>query len=188
MLIFRDSLLCAFMSLLYAGIELTFRVCMQVDTCWRDVFFFDFFLSSLVGITLGHFTCKYLQKRTQKWFGPKPTPSTTAAKIIELFHPNVWWNYQWRTFATLGNFMGVVWLLIITQISDINIFFLKTVLGIPSNHWLLVTRALLLAMLAMISVKEYYEFLNSRYVFRFYNTLLVNTEDFRVLSGYSTTS
>ncbi len=165
MLLFRSVPLCAVLALLQAAAEITFALCTATygSICWTDVFVLEFVLSSVVGIAIGKLTCEYLEKRTQKWFvGPKRT-ITGLAKLVELFHPNVWWNYKWHTLESAGSFVGIAWMVAVTLITDLNIFFLRVVLGIPVDHWIPIARALLLAFLAMISVKEYYEFLNSTY-------------------------
>ena len=163
MLIFRDAVLCAVLSLINAGIESSFRFCMSSQACWTEIIIFDYGISSAIGIFIGYFTCKYLELHTHKWFGKQqPTNPSALAKVVEIFHPNVWWNYTWNPFGNANRFLGVTWLLLVTQASDLNIFFLRVLLKLPPSHWLLIIRALFLAFTAMISIKEYYEYINSK--------------------------
>lgn len=124
--------------------------------------------SSVAGNIIGYLICTYLEKHTQKWFaGPdkKLPPLSGVKKLVELFHPNVWWNYQWSCFSSAKNFLAVFWMLALTQLADANEIFLQDILKIPSSHWWVYTRALILAFLSMICIKEYYEFLNNKYAF-----------------------
>ena len=134
---------------------------MGIPLWWLDILLFDFLIAGAIGIITGYFTCMYLERHTKKWFSRKSRRMNTFSRIFEIFHPTVWWNYDWKLFDSAIRFLQVGWLVFITQISDLNCFFMVNVLRVPENHWALIIRIISLAFLAMISVKEYYEFINS---------------------------
>jgi len=49
---------------------------------------------------------------------------------------------------------------------DCNNFFLKYILWVPANHWLLSIRLAVWAFLAIAATKEYYEYTANRYCYR----------------------
>ncbi len=160
MLIFRDVAICIYLSVTFEGLELTFKHWLpNFAECWWDSLIFDIMLCNMGGIILGYLTCKYMEMRTFKWFGTEQKRQSELVKIFGLFAPNIWSNYRWRIFSSLGNFLGVSWVVFINDVTDLNNFFLKHVFWIPANHWTLIARVFLLAFLAIASIKEYYEFL-----------------------------
>ena len=157
MMILRDVVICTFLSVTFEGLELTFKHWLpNFAECWWDSLILDIILCNMIGIFLGYLTCKYLEMRTYKWFGKKSKRggcTDFVQKFFELFQPNVWVNFNWHMFSSLGNFLGVSWIICINNINDLNNFFLKFVLWIPSNHWTLLIRAFLLSFLGMIFYK-----------------------------------
>eukprot|EP00826_Nyctotherus_ovalis_P012216 TRINITY_DN13206_c0_g2_i4.p1 TRINITY_DN13206_c0_g2~~TRINITY_DN13206_c0_g2_i4.p1 ORF type:complete len:216 (+),score=58.89 TRINITY_DN13206_c0_g2_i4:422-1069(+) len=98
MLIFRNVWLCAFVITFYFVMELSFRVSLGIHMCWFELIVLDFLVSGIVGITLGYFACQYLEGHTKKWFSRNHGNISIFAKLFELCHPNVWWNYEWKIF------------------------------------------------------------------------------------------
>jgi len=185
MLIFRNFKIVLLLSLLYGAADSSIRILLNIETCWKQLILFDFLLSSLIGIVVGQLLCLYLERHTQKWFGKKTKKLSTIGSLFEILHPNVWWNYKWRPFDNFARFFQISWLIFITMTSDLNIFFLRALLKLPSTHYILLSRALFLAFLAMISIKEYYEFINSKYIFRSILKKYIDyIEDFQVHYGY----
>ncbi len=169
-LIFRDAYICFYLSVTFEGLELTFKHWLpNFAECWWDSLILDVFGCNLIGIILGHLTCKYLELGNFKWFGThkKSHHMSEARKIFALFLPNEWSNYNWHMFDSLKNFLGVLWIIIINDVTDVNNFFLKYVLWIPSNHWTLLIRVLLMGFLGMAGMKEYYLFLTNKQYQRF---------------------
>ena len=169
-LIFRDAYICMYMSVSFEALELTFKHWLpNFAECWWDSLILDIMLCNMIGIILGHLTCKYLEMGHFMWFGihKKSYYTNELSKIFSLLQPNEWSNYNWHMFDSLSNFLGVIWIIVTNDVMDINNFFLKYTLWIPSIHWTLLARVLLLGFLGIMSVKEYYIFLNNKHYRRF---------------------
>jgi len=168
-LIFRDVYICMFLSASFEGLELTFKHWLpNFAECWWDSLILDVILCNQVGIILGHFTCKYLEMSYMNWFGdPKKSHKSEWSKIFSLLSPNEWSNYNWHMFDSLPRFLGVLWMVIVNNVLDLNNFFIKFVLWIPSNHWTLLIRIYLLGSLGLVGVREYYLFLVNKEYRRF---------------------
>eukprot|EP01022_Parablepharisma_sp_SALTPOND_P014347 TRINITY_DN1940_c0_g1_i1.p2 TRINITY_DN1940_c0_g1~~TRINITY_DN1940_c0_g1_i1.p2 ORF type:complete len:539 (-),score=20.74 TRINITY_DN1940_c0_g1_i1:1139-2755(-) len=173
-LIFRDAYICIYLSITFEGLELTFKHWIpNFAECWWDSLILDILLCNLVGIILGHLTCKYLELGNFKWFGKhkKSYYTNELAKLFSLLHPNEWSNYNWHMFDSLTNFLGVLWIIIVNDVTDLNNFFLKYVLWVPANHWTLLIRILILGFLGLVAVKEYYMFLTNKEYRRFSSSI-----------------
>jgi hypothetical protein len=162
MLIFRNIKLCMFVIAFYFTVEVSFRISMQIPFEWFNLVVIDFLVCGIVGITLGYYTCQYLEGHTKKWFSKNYGSTSLFGRIFELFHPNVWWNYEWKIFKSATRLLQITWLIVITQMSELNSFLIVNTFKVSERHWLFLIRITFLAFLAMISIKEYYEFINSK--------------------------
>lgn len=170
MLIFRDAYICIFLSVTFEWLELSFKHwVINFTECWWDSLILDVLLCNIIGIILGHLTCKYLELGSFRWFGKykKSYYRSELAKIFALFSPNEWSNYKWQMFDSLANFLGTLWAISMSHIIDINHFFLKFILWIPVDHWVLLVRIIMVCALALVAIKEYYIFLHNRNYRRF---------------------
>jgi len=170
MIIFRDAYICLFLSITFEWLELTFKHWItNFAECWWDSLILDILLCNIIGIILGHLTCKYLELGTFRWFGKhkKSYYQSELAKIFALFSPNEWSNHDWRMFDSLTNFLGTLWTISMSHITDVNHFFLKFLLWIPVNHWVLFIRILMVSALGIVAIKEYYVFLHTHNYRRF---------------------
>lgn len=170
MLIFRDAYICLFLSVTFEWLELSFKHWIpNFAECWWDSLILDVLLCNIIGIILGHLTCKYLELGSFRWFGKhkKSYYRSELGKIFALFSPNEWSNYKWKMFDSLSNFLGTFWAISMSHIVDVNHFFLKYLLWIPVNHWVLLVRILMVGALGIVAIKEYYMFLRNRNYRRF---------------------
>jgi len=170
MIIFRDAFICLFLSVTFEWLELSFKHWIpNFAECWWDSWILDVLLCNIVGIILGHLTCKYLELGAFRWFGKYKEAyyQSELAKIFALFSPNEWSNYKWQMFDSLSNFLGTLWAISMSHIIDMNHFFLKYILWIPVDHWVLLIRILMVGFLAIVAIKEYYIFLRNKNYRRF---------------------
>lgn len=57
------------------------------------------------------------------------------------------------------NFLSIIYYIFFLNMVDLSNFYLKFVLWVPSNHWFLLARVWFWAIIAIVSTREYYEFI-----------------------------
>ena len=192
MLIIRDVKLCWFLSIFFEILEITFRHWLpNFWECWWDHLLLDILGCNALGIWLGDLTCKYFEMKTYGWIkstdnlnenntnyinNPSVKNETkkdtvenknkynlrNSFKFISYFTPNHWVKHDWKIFSSFKRFYNVFWFILFLNIVDLSHFFMKFILWIPNTHFLLFIRINIWAYLAMVSAREYYEYISNK--------------------------
>ena len=171
MMIIRDVSMCWFCSLGFEILEVTFRHWLpNFWECWWDHLLLDLFGCNAIGIVLGALTCNYLYVKRFNWFYTKTNRQDPCESKIRLafekLRPNVWTQHNWQFFSSPKRYIGVLYYCFFVLGVDCNNFFLKFLLWVPPEHWILKARLAIWAFSAICSTKEYYEYLTNPYCYR----------------------
>jgi phosphatidylserine synthase 2 len=173
MLIVRDVKLCWFLSIFFEILEITFRHWLpNFWECWWDQVILDIFGMNALGIWLGDITCKYFEMKNYQWIEksdsdiktenpPKKKIPGKLYTFLHYFTPNYWVKHEWDIFSSVKRFYSVLWFIIFMNMVDISHFFLKYILWIPPTHYILALRIYMWGLLAIISAREYYEYITN---------------------------
>ncbi|OMJ25188.1 Phosphatidylserine synthase 2 [Smittium culicis] len=74
------------------------------------------------------------------------------------FTPHSWTSYEWAPTRRLFNYFGFVILILAFTLAELNVFYLKYLLWVPPEHYLVIARLSLIFLFGIPCVREYYEF------------------------------
>jgi len=160
--------------------------------CWWDHLILDIFGCNALGIWLGDLTCKYFEMKTYGWIKNTPTVIANEDKncnnrkesltnpennkdnknkesilkhsfgFLRYFTPNYFVKHDWNILYSFKRFYSFIWFIFFMNMVDLSNFFGKYVLWIPPTHFILFIRVNIWAFLAMISTREYYEYISNK--------------------------
>jgi len=157
-LIVRDVKLCWFLSIFFEFLEITFRHWLpNFWECWWDQLILDVLICNGMGIWLGSITCQFFEMKNYKWVSKGN--KILNLKFLDYFQPNIWVKHDWNIFKSTKRFLNVLWYIIFLNLVDLSHFFMKYILWLPQTHDLLHVRIYIWVFLAMISTREYYEYI-----------------------------
>jgi len=161
-IIFRDYWFCWILSILFEFCEYSLQHLLpNFNECWWDHWILDVLTCNWAGIWIGMKTCKYLEMKHYSWRGFNEI-ETTKGKIkraAQQFTPHHWTKFEWGFTSSFRNFCGVLLMLFFAIQLDLNGFFLKYLLWIPSDHAYVTLRLILLAGAGAAGTSEAYRFL-----------------------------
>ncbi|KAG0437700.1 Phosphatidylserine synthase 2 [Dictyocoela muelleri] len=135
-LLLRNYLMCWINSVVFELIEISLRPhIFEFHECWWDSIFHDILLCNASGIYLGVNLCKLLKIKLYNW---------------NLMNSNSLENLK-RYFIMIG--LSGFFLLF-----EVNTFYLKDLLFIPSNHYLVILRLILQSIIGSFAIDEVYTF------------------------------
>jgi phosphatidylserine synthase 2 len=171
MLIVRDVKICWFLSIFFEILEITFRHWLpNFWECWWDQAILDVLGMNALGIWLGDLTCRYFEMKNYNWITEKNLKADKSKsnelvkkvdRFLNYFTPNYWVKHQWNIFSSTKRFYEVIWFFVFMNLVDLSHFFMKYILWIPPTHNILHVRIYIWGLMAMISAREYYEYLNN---------------------------
>jgi phosphatidylserine synthase 1 len=126
--------------------------------CWWDQYVLDILICNGLGIEMGLYLCNYLEHKRYKWTGilEKSTLVAKVQRVVLQFTPESWTKVEWESFSTAKRYFQVQLLLVFCLISELNIFMLKLNLFVPTEHNWIVYRLILIVLIAMPSIRQYY--------------------------------
>mmetsp|Transcript_13197 Transcript_13197/g.22381 ORF Transcript_13197/g.22381 Transcript_13197/m.22381 type:complete len:336 (-) Transcript_13197:248-1255(-) len=180
MMIIRDTKLAWITSGSFELIEISFRHWLpNFWECWWDHLLLDLFGCNMFGIILGAYTIKLIGVSRINWIYKKPRETKgkqcreggALARAISKLKPNVFIKHEWSMVSSLKRYLQVwfyIWFIL--SVDSMN-FFLKYVLWVGAESDLLKARVLIWALAAIVTSKEFYEYIddpNCRRVGPFY--------------------
>ncbi|ORX84416.1 PSS-domain-containing protein [Anaeromyces robustus] len=161
-LILRDYWFCWVLSVLFEFCEYSLQHLLpNFNECWWDHWILDVLTCNWFGIWLGMKTCKYFEMKQYSWRGFNEI-ETTKGKIkraAQQFTPHHWTKFEWGVTKSFKNFLAVLLMLVLAIQLDLNGFFLKYLLWIPSEHMYVTLRLILLAGASASGTSEAYRYL-----------------------------
>jgi phosphatidylserine synthase 2 len=162
-LIFRDYWLCWIISVLFEIMEYTFEHQLpNFGECWWDHWILDVLTSNWLGIYLGMKLCEYFELKVYSFRGFHEIKSYKGkiARGVQQFGPHSWTKFEWGTGKSLYRFVGILGILTLEIICELNAFYLKTLLWIPIESRLNVWRLVFYFFTTMPAVREAYQYLS----------------------------
>jgi len=126
--------------------------------CWWDSLFLDFILSNMIGMVMGVVVLRWLNSRSYDWIGREEGRYKQA---LVRFLPFTWSEYHWGFFRSRNRLFQAMVMLVLSNLAELNSFFIMYALGIPVIHYYHLVRLICLTALAMPSVAEHYEYVSS---------------------------
>lgn len=164
-LILRDWGLMWICSLLFEVMEVSLEhVLPNFAECWWDRWFLDVFGCNFVGAVAGMRLAAWLGAKEYDWSGlkfnkPRSRPQRVAMQFVPKTFPK---RYEWRTFSSWRRF-GIAGLVVFgVMLGELNGFFLKSALRIPTDSYLNTARVVLMVPAVYASVVELQAFSTAR--------------------------
>lgn len=77
------------------------------------------------------------------------------------FTPNALEKFNWNATRNLTRYIGVTTFIAMTLMIDCHNFFLKSLLWVPADHWLVLVRVFTWGLHAGVCSKEWFEFISN---------------------------
>lgn len=155
----RERLLLWHLSVFWELIELCLmHVLPNFQECWWDTWILDVLICNGIGIEVGIALCKYLEVRPYHWlrFGEYPTLCAKVNRTFLQFTPASWIRARWDTFRDAKRYMQVQTGAFVLLLTELNSFFLKSLLWIPSKSLLNLFRLIFFVVLGLPVTRQYY--------------------------------
>ena len=126
--------------------------------CWWDVLILDILVCNGLGLEFGLYLCNYLEHKRYAWTGVLEH-KTLVAKIKRAalqFTPESWTTVKWESTNTVTRFFQVQGLLFLGLVLELNGFMLKLNLYVPTEHPWFSLRSILVVLIGMPSMRQYY--------------------------------
>eukprot|EP00922_Rhytidocystis_sp_ex-Travisia-forbesii_P043020 GHVS01064295.1.p1 GENE.GHVS01064295.1~~GHVS01064295.1.p1 ORF type:complete len:688 (+),score=120.27 GHVS01064295.1:117-2066(+) len=158
MCIFRDWLFCLIYSATFELCELSFQwLVPELRECWWDSVVLDFMFANILGMILGVGCLRFLNSYQYDWVGQRPF----YQKALLCLLPFTWSEYHWRFFRTPQRFFQAVPVLVLSNVAELNVFFLMYAMDLPASHLIHPLRCVCICALASAGVAEHYQYMNS---------------------------
>ncbi|PAA57415.1 hypothetical protein BOX15_Mlig026893g1 [Macrostomum lignano] len=127
--------------------------------CWWDIVLLDVLLCNGLGIYLGMQLCKWLEMRSYHWESIRSINSTTGKikRAFFQFTPGSWTPTRW--LDPESSFMRVIAvsiLVVMTQLAELNCFFLKHIFLVKPSHPTTLGRLVLISAISAPAIRQYY--------------------------------
>jgi len=168
MMIIRDTKIAWIVSLTFELIEISFRHWLEnFWECWWDQLGLDLFGCNMFGIILGALTIDYFGVSRITWIYTKPKKSIPKCGdsgmvqgAMDKLRPDVLTTYNWKMFENITRYSQVMFYIwFILSVDSLN-FFMKYVLWVPAESDILKIRVAIWAFSAIITSKEFFEYLD----------------------------
>ncbi|XP_073250903.1 phosphatidylserine synthase 1-like isoform X2 [Porites lutea] len=137
--------------------------------CWWDALVLDFLICNGLGIHFGLYVSKKLEMRNYHWESIKDIHTTTGKlqRAVMQFTPASWTHVRWMDpKCSYMRFLAIYQMMVISQIVELNTFFLKHILWVPTPHWLNVYRLGLISLIVAPSLRQYYVYITDARSYR----------------------
>ncbi|CAI2362891.1 unnamed protein product [Moneuplotes crassus] len=172
-LIIRDIKVCWICSIGFEIAELTLNHWLpNFKECWWDHLILDLFGANLLGMVIGSYILKYYSVNKINWIYEKDHKSaqmrylnqcSSIKRAVLKLQPNFFMQHDWKVFKSLKRFYTVIGYCAMGLMIDCNNFFMKTVLLVPPNHYLLKLRLLLWCPLILAASEELFDYVTNKY-------------------------
>ncbi|PVU92747.1 hypothetical protein BB561_003628 [Smittium simulii] len=142
-LILRDNTICWIISILFEFCEYSLQHQLpNFAECWWDHWILDVFTCNWFGIYVGMKFCDYFKVK----------------RAGAQFTPHSWTSFEWKPTKSFKHYFGFLFLLLTFILVELNVFYLKYLLWVPPEHFLVISRLALLFLFGLPTAREYYEF------------------------------
>jgi len=161
-LMLRDPVLCWVVSVQWEIIEIAFtHMLPNFAECWWDQWVMDVLLTNGLGIYVGHKLCVWLEVKRYKWSGFRsiPTAFGRLQRALLQLTPESWTKVEWNATKNIKRFLMLHALILCVHMNELNAFFLKHLLWIPSESSLNMYRLTIWFFVALPTMRQFYVFM-----------------------------
>uniref|UniRef100_A0A8C6VBK1 Phosphatidylserine synthase n=1 Tax=Naja naja TaxID=35670 RepID=A0A8C6VBK1_NAJNA len=129
---------------------------------WYLKWIMDVILCNGLGIYCGMKTLGWLSLKTYKWQGlwNIPTYKGKMKRIAFQFTPYSWVKFEWKPASSLRRWLAVCGIIFIFLLAELNTFYLKFVLWMPPEHYLVLLRLVFYVNVGGVAMREIYDFMD----------------------------
>ncbi|KAF9947436.1 hypothetical protein BGZ70_002677 [Mortierella alpina] len=162
-IILRDYTFCWILSIMFEVMEysLTHQL-NNFNECWWDHWILDVLICNWLGLYLGVKTCEYFEMKQYSWQGLAeiPTLKGKMKRTMQQFTPKSWTKFKWDSTKSFKSYCTVIFILTMFLICELNAFYLKSILWLPSAHPINIARIFAYFMFGIPGVREAYQYLH----------------------------
>ena len=166
-LVVRHYILLWTVSTMWEVTEIFFsHILPNFQECWWDMLILDLLVCNGIGIYLGMKLIQWMEVRTFHWESIKDIRGTRGKikRAVLQFTPQEVTHIRWLDpSSTYQRALGVFFLILIMLTAELSGFLIKHVLYIPSSHYLVTLRLLLIGLIGLPSIRQYYSFITDKY-------------------------
>ncbi|ETE62193.1 Phosphatidylserine synthase 2, partial [Ophiophagus hannah] len=162
-LMIRDWWMCMIISVMFEFLEYSLEHQLpNFSECWWDHWIMDVILCNGLGIYCGMKTLGWLSLKTYKWQGlwNIPTYKGKMKRIAFQFTPYSWVKFEWKPASSLRRWLAVCGIIFIFLLAELNTFYLKFVLWMPPEHYLVLLRLVFYVNVGGVAMREIYDFMD----------------------------
>ncbi|XP_022101472.1 phosphatidylserine synthase 1-like [Acanthaster planci] len=129
--------------------------------CWWDALILDFLLCNGMGICLGLYLCKKLEITTFHWDSIRDIRSASGKlkRAVLQFTPASWTQVRWLDpQSSYMRVIAVYIMIFITQLVELNTFFIKHIFLFEPDHPLCILRIVLVCVMVTPVLRQYYSY------------------------------
>ncbi|XP_068964050.1 phosphatidylserine synthase 2 isoform X1 [Petaurus breviceps papuanus] len=162
-LMIRDWWMCMIISVMFEFLEYSLEHQLpNFSECWWDHWIMDVLVCNGLGIYCGMKTLGWLSLKTYKWQGlwNIPTYKGKMKRIAFQFTPYSWVRFEWKPASNLRRWLGVCGIILVFLLAELNTFYLKFVLWMPPEHYLVLLRLVFFVNVGGVAMREIYDFMD----------------------------
>lgn len=160
-LLFRDYWICWIISIAFEIME--YSLAHQLPNfaeCWWDHWILDVILCNGIGIYFGIKIIEYFQLEKYYWKDIKPVYHQKRKNVnfLQRFLPFSYNIFDLLPKTSFRHYIGVLMVIWITLQCELNIFYLKYLLWIPAEHYLISLKLLIFSLVCAPAITEIYHY------------------------------
>uniref|UniRef100_A0A8C0CZW9 Phosphatidylserine synthase n=1 Tax=Balaenoptera musculus TaxID=9771 RepID=A0A8C0CZW9_BALMU len=162
-LMIRDWWMCTIVSVMFEFLEYSLEHQLpNFSECWWDHWIMDVLVCNGLGIYCGMKTLEWLSLKTYKWQGlwNIPTYKGKMQRIVFQFTPYSWVRFEWKPASSLRRWLAVCGIILVFLLAELNTFYLKFVLWLPPEHYLVLLRLVFFVNVGGVAMREIYDFMD----------------------------
>ncbi|CAN0424427.1 unnamed protein product [Lampetra fluviatilis] len=159
----RDWWMCMIVSVMFEFLEYSLEHQLpNFSECWWDHWIMDVILCNGLGIYCGMKILEWLSMKTYSWQGLWciPTYKGKIKRMAFQFTPYSWVRFEWKPASSLQRWLAVCGLIFMFLLAELNTFYLKFVMWMPPEHYLVLLRLIFFVNVGGVAMREVYDFMD----------------------------
>uniref|UniRef100_A0A8C5EPC4 Phosphatidylserine synthase n=1 Tax=Gouania willdenowi TaxID=441366 RepID=A0A8C5EPC4_GOUWI len=162
-LMIRDWWMCMIISVMFEFLEYSLEHQLpNFSECWWDHWIMDVLVCNSLGIYCGMKALAWLSMKPYQWQGlwNIPTYKGKIKRIAFQFTPYSWVKFEWKPASNLRRWLAVLGIIFMFLLAELNTFYLKFVLWMPPEHYLVLLRLVFFVNVGGVAMREIYDFMD----------------------------
>lgn len=162
-LMIRDWWMCMIISVMFECLEYSLEHQLpNFSECWWDHWIMDVVLCNGFGILCAMKTLHWLSMKPYHWQGLWNIHSYKGKikRIAFQFTPYSWVKFEWKPASNLRRWLAVCGIIFMFLLAELNTFYLKFVLWMPPEHYLVLLRLVFFVHVGGVAMREIYDFMD----------------------------